>query len=98
MITPIRLRRRSVTLRSGLPCPIVRRRDERDHGEYRTKRVILELYDALADAMTTGRPYQTRLNPAPADPRAAHASRGGPVDPTDAVADSRYSAPETRVG
>lgn len=68
MITSTELPRRSVTLRLGLPSSIVRHRDERDHGEYRTKRVILKLYDALADAMTTGRPYQTRLNPPPADP------------------------------
>ncbi len=26
--------------------PIVRRKDEKKHGEYRTKRVILEIYDA----------------------------------------------------
>ena len=29
--------------------PIVRRKDEAKHGEYRTKRVILEIYDALDD-------------------------------------------------
>ena len=29
-------------------CPIVRKNDEKAHGEYRTKRVILEVYDALA--------------------------------------------------
>ena len=46
--------------------PIVRKHDEKAHGEYRTKRVILELYDALAEATRTGRPYQTRLSPAPA--------------------------------
>ena len=28
--------------------PIVRKHDEKAHGEYRTKRVILEIYDALA--------------------------------------------------
>ena len=30
--------------------PIVRRKDEALHGEYRTKRLILERYDALAEA------------------------------------------------
>ncbi len=54
--------------------PIVRRKDEAAHGEYRTKRVILEIYDELAKAIATGNPYQTRLNPSPADPRAAHES------------------------
>ncbi|MFQ5401671.1 MAG: hypothetical protein ACE5E7_18995, partial [Anaerolineae bacterium] len=53
--------------------PIVRRKDEAAHGEYRTKRVILEIYDEMAEAARTGQPYQTRLNPPPADPRAAHA-------------------------
>ncbi|MBX6369876.1 MAG: N-6 DNA methylase, partial [Rhodospirillales bacterium] len=46
--------------------PIVRRRDEQTYGEYRTKRLILELYDELAEAIATGRPYQTRLDPPPA--------------------------------
>jgi hypothetical protein len=52
--------------------PIVRRNDEKDHGEYRTKRVILELYDAMAEASRTRTPYGTRLDPPPADPRVAH--------------------------
>jgi hypothetical protein len=52
--------------------PIVRRKDEEVYGEYRTKRVILEIYDAMAEAERTGVPYQTRLDPPPADPRVAH--------------------------
>jgi hypothetical protein len=52
--------------------PIVRRKDEQQFGEYRTKRVILEIYDAMADAELTGVAYQTRLDPPPADPRVAH--------------------------
>jgi hypothetical protein len=52
--------------------PIVRKNDERAHGEYRTKRVILEIYDAMAEAARTGMPYQTRLAPPPADPCVAH--------------------------
>ena len=52
--------------------PIVRRKDEAAHGEYRTKRVILEIYDAMAEANRIGVPYQTRLDPPPADPRAAY--------------------------
>jgi hypothetical protein len=54
--------------------PIVRRKDEAEHGEYRTKRVILEIYDAMAEAERTGVPYKTRLDPPPADPRVAHPS------------------------
>ncbi len=52
--------------------PIVKRKDEAAHGEFRTKRVILEIYDAMAEAARTGTRYQTRLDPPPADPRVAH--------------------------
>ena len=52
--------------------PIVRRKDETRHGEYRTKRLILEIYDAMAERPRTGEPYQTRLDPPPADHRVAH--------------------------
>ena len=54
---------------------IVRGRDEKARGEHRTKRVILEIYDAMQRAMDTGEPYQTRLDPPPADPRVAHAAK-----------------------
>lgn len=52
--------------------PIVRKNDEKAHGEYRTKRVILDIYDELALASRTGRAYVSRLDPPPADPRVAH--------------------------
>lgn len=55
--------------------PIVRKNDEKKHGEYRTKRVILEVYDAMADSIHTGQPYQTIVNPPPADPSAAHPAK-----------------------
>ncbi|OAI40246.1 hypothetical protein AYO38_06150 [bacterium SCGC AG-212-C10] len=52
--------------------PIVRRKDESAHGEYRTKRAILETYDAMARAIAGGPPYVSPLDPPPGDPRAAH--------------------------
>ena len=52
--------------------PIVKRKDEQQYGEYRTKRVILEIYDAMAEAIKSGESYQTRLDPPPADPCVAH--------------------------
>ena len=55
--------------------PIVRRKDEQRYGEYRTKRVILEIYDEMAEAQRTGGEYVTRLDPPPADPAVAHAGR-----------------------
>ncbi|TAK31052.1 MAG: SAM-dependent DNA methyltransferase [Chloroflexota bacterium] len=59
--------------------PILKRKDETKHGEYRTKRVILEIYDEMARVMadnvaaeSTGRQpiarYETRLNPLPGPP------------------------------
>ena len=60
--------------------PIVRRKDEeRFNREYRTKRVILEIYDAMDDSIRTGRPYQTRLDPPPGDPRCCHPPRNQDV-------------------
>lgn len=48
--------------------PIVKRKDEREYNEYRTKRVILEIYDEMQKAIDTGQPYQTRLDPPPGPP------------------------------
>ncbi len=58
--------------------PIVRRKDEEKYnGDYRTKRVILEVYDLMRTAIETGQPYQTRLDPPPADPHCCHPPREG---------------------
>jgi len=54
---------------------ILRDKDEEAFGEYRTKRLILEIYDEMAEAIRTGKPYQTRLDPPPADPRCCHPPR-----------------------
>jgi hypothetical protein len=51
--------------------PIVPKNDEKAHREYRTKRVILETYDEMAEAALTGKPDQTRLAPPPAASRVA---------------------------
>lgn len=68
--------------------PIVKRKDEAAHGDYRTKRVILEMYDAMADLPTMCVPapkeeqgemdapdvsrWVTPLDPPPADAKVAH--------------------------
>lgn len=41
--------------------PVVRDADQRTYGEFRTKRVILEIYDALASAEDSGCPYVSSL-------------------------------------
>ncbi|MBM4346431.1 MAG: hypothetical protein FJ100_23895 [Deltaproteobacteria bacterium] len=51
--------------------PVVRRRDEAAHGESRTKRLILEAYDAMAAAAKTGTAYQSPLE-SQANPTVAH--------------------------
>ena len=53
--------------------PIVKRKDEREYGEYRTKRRILEIYDAMTPLFeignhTTLRTYRSPLNPPPGPP------------------------------
>lgn len=58
--------------------PIVRKNGEKAHVEYRTKRVILEIYDAMAQADASGTAYTTRLDPPPADARVAHAASTRP--------------------
>ncbi|MFC7449701.1 hypothetical protein [Rhodococcus daqingensis] len=45
--------------------PIVRRKDEEAHGEYRTKRVVLEIFDAMQHAADTGTAYDPILTPEP---------------------------------
>ena len=55
--------------------PIVRRKDEESHGEYRTKRGILEIYDAMQASISAGEPYRTQLDPPPADPSCCHPPR-----------------------
>jgi hypothetical protein len=61
--------------------PIVKRKDEQAHGEYRTKRVIPDIYDATQQAMETGTSYHTRLDPPPAHgwtpPEVRNATTGG---------------------
>jgi len=48
--------------------PIVKRKDIEENGHYRTQEAILEIYDAMAEAVRTGQPYQTRLDPPPGPP------------------------------
>jgi hypothetical protein len=53
---------------------LVKRMEVPTHGA-RTKLVILDIYDRVERAIETGEPYQTVLDPPPADPRVAHPPR-----------------------
>jgi hypothetical protein len=55
--------------------PIVKRKDLERYGSFRTKELILQVYEAMAEAARTGVPYQTILDPPPGQgPR--HLARG----------------------
>ncbi|MDR6685762.1 hypothetical protein J2Y41_001317 [Arthrobacter sp. 1088] len=45
--------------------PIVRRKDETVHGEYRTKRLILETFGSMQRAIDTGVAYESPISPPP---------------------------------
>lgn len=57
--------------------PIVKRRDIEEHGSYRTKEAILEIYDEMARCKAEGREYQTKLDPPPAHPSLTHGYNEG---------------------
>jgi hypothetical protein len=59
--------------------PIVKRKDIAAHGSYRTQETILRIYDGLAEARRTGKPYLTLLDPSPADPRCCHPPKAAEV-------------------
>jgi hypothetical protein len=42
---------------------VLRKYEERDHGEFRTKRLALAAYDAMTAAAATGVPYASPLDP-----------------------------------
>ena len=46
--------------------PIVKRKDEAEFGDYRTKALILAAYDAMADAIRTGAQYVSPFTEVPA--------------------------------
>jgi hypothetical protein len=56
--------------------PLVRRGEERLCGEYRTKRYILDRYDAMSSAEAAGQKYQTPLEPPPGEQQASERARG----------------------
>lgn len=55
--------------------PIVKRKDEEKWGSYRTKEMILEIYDEMQEAVRSGGEYKTKLDPPPGDKRCCHRER-----------------------
>lgn len=67
--------------------------DELRYGEYRTKRIILEIYDAMQTAAATGRPYRTVLDPPAADRSRCHPPRFDGLG-LASLADGAWARPE----
>lgn len=63
--------------------PKVKKADFKQHGDYRTKHVILDIYDQMQRAIDTGEPYQTCLDPPPAHPSLTHPADTRPDDLLD---------------
>lgn len=73
---------------------VLHKYEERDHNEFRTKRIVLEIYDEMSAAKLAGRAYQTRLNPVPADPSCCHPAKAAPVRlPAPALIDDAWARP-----
>ncbi len=64
---------------------VLRDYEERDHGEFRTRRLVLEIYEQMAVVKREGRIYQTLLSPVPGDTSCCH--------PTATVPPQRQPAP-----
>jgi hypothetical protein len=53
---------------------VLKKYEERDHGEFRTKRLVMAAYEAMGKAKEQGTAYVTPLSPLPADPKLCHPS------------------------
>jgi len=51
---------------------VLKEKEIAQYDEFRTKRICLQVYDALAESIRTGMPYRTRIDPPPADPQCCH--------------------------
>jgi hypothetical protein len=52
--------------------PVVKKNDHKKFCQYRTKRVILEIYDDLQEAIRSDDSYKTKLKPRPSDISCCH--------------------------
>lgn len=62
---------------------VLRKYEERDHGEFRTKRLVLTAYDAMVKAKASGTAYKTPLSPPPADLSLCHKAEHFETAPDD---------------
>jgi hypothetical protein len=53
--------------------PIVKSKDVKAYGSYRTKETILEMYDGMEEAARTGQQYRSQREPGHRHPTIAYA-------------------------
>ena len=73
--------------------PITCTKEEAQYGEYRAKRIILEMYDAMQSAAAREEPYLTRVDPPPCDRSCCHPTHISVVD-LASVADGEWARPQ----
>jgi hypothetical protein len=56
--------------------PVLKARELENDGEFTTRSMAIAVYRLMAEATRTGKAYQTRLDPPPADSSVAHSTRG----------------------
>ena len=59
---------------------VLRKYEERDYREFRTKRLVLSAYEAMAKAKSTHVAYESPLSPPPADNSLRHPSQQSPAN------------------
>lgn len=74
---------------------VLRKYEERDYDEFRTKRMVLEVYDAMAAARSENVVYKTSLVPLPADPSLCHSDDGSSLSlpPLPQISDGVWAWP-----
>lgn len=68
---------------------VLQKYEEHDYDEFRTKRLVLSAYDAMAQAKELGAAYKSPLSPPPADPSLCH-------EDAETVRNGQVAAVETR--
>jgi len=60
---------------SGETFRVLKEKEIREYGEYRTQRLVLKAWDRMQEAIDNDTEYVPMVDPPPADPRVAHAFR-----------------------
>jgi hypothetical protein len=64
---------------------VLRKYEEQEHGEFRTRRLVLEVYDGFTHSAESGNVYNTPLSPPLADPSLCHRVSKAPLEPNSVI-------------